>query len=145
MSNDHYTYRVTWSPEDGEYVGLCLEFPSLSWLETTREKAFTGICTLVQEVLADMEANDEPLPEPLASRAYSGKFVVRVPPETHRELVVQAAEEGVSLNRLVNARLAGPRAGRIAVAQGSIVNKPTKPRGAARTVGRSPKGRSSRR
>lgn len=26
---DHYTYRVTWSEEDGEYVGLCVEFPSL--------------------------------------------------------------------------------------------------------------------
>ena len=24
MSVDHYTYRVTWSQEDGEYLGLCL-------------------------------------------------------------------------------------------------------------------------
>lgn len=30
--NDHYTYRVTWSENDEEYVGLCAEFPSLSWL-----------------------------------------------------------------------------------------------------------------
>ena len=27
---DHYTYRVTWSAEDGEHLGLCAEFPSLS-------------------------------------------------------------------------------------------------------------------
>ena len=33
--------------------------------------------------------------------------MVRVPPETHRKLVIKAAEEGVSLNRLVSARLAG--------------------------------------
>ena len=33
-SLDHYTYRVTWSPEDGEYVALCTEFPLLSWLAT---------------------------------------------------------------------------------------------------------------
>ena len=26
---DHFTYRVSWSEEDGEYVGTCLEFPSL--------------------------------------------------------------------------------------------------------------------
>jgi predicted RNase H-like HicB family nuclease len=26
---DKYTYRVTWAEEDGEYVGLCAEFPSL--------------------------------------------------------------------------------------------------------------------
>jgi hypothetical protein len=27
---DRYTYRVTWSDEDKEYIGLCAEFPSLS-------------------------------------------------------------------------------------------------------------------
>ncbi len=117
MSEDHYTYRVTWSPEDGEFVGLCVEFPSLSWLAPTRGEAFGGICRLVEEITADLVANDEPLPEPLASRPYSGKFVVRVPSETHRELVVQAAEEGVSLNRLVNARLTAPRSSRVASGQ----------------------------
>ena len=50
--------------------------------------------------------NRETPPPPLADRAYSGKFLVRVPPETHRALVLRAAEEGVSLNRLVSARLA---------------------------------------
>ena len=78
---DHYTYRVTWSPEDGEYAGLCAEFPSLSWLAATPEKAFSGIRTLVREVRSDMYANRE-TPPPLADRAYSGKFLVRVPPET---------------------------------------------------------------
>ena len=103
---DHYTYRVTWSPEDGEYAGLCAEFPSLSWLAATPERAFSGIRTLVREVLSDMLAVRETPPPPLADRAYSGKFLVRVPPETHRALVLRAAEEGVSLNRLVSARLA---------------------------------------
>jgi len=32
IKNDHYTYRVTWSVDDDEYVGLCAELPSLSWL-----------------------------------------------------------------------------------------------------------------
>ena len=53
-----------------------------------------------------MQSNDEPPPEPMADRSYSGKFMVRVPPETHRALAIRAAEEGVSLNRLVSARLA---------------------------------------
>ena len=56
--------------------------------------------------VADMQANDEPPPEPMADRSYSGKFMVRVPPETHRALAIRAAEEGVSLNRLISARLA---------------------------------------
>ena len=104
---DHYTYRITWSPEDGEHLGLCAEFPSLSWLAPTPTAALSGIQVLVGSVLADMQANGESPPEPLADRAYSGRFMVRVPPETHRNLVIKAAEEGVSLNRLVSARLAG--------------------------------------
>jgi hypothetical protein len=36
---DKYTYRVTWSDEDGEYIALCAEFPSLSWLSDTQESA----------------------------------------------------------------------------------------------------------
>jgi len=104
---DHYTYRVTWSPEDGEHLGLCAEFPSLSWLASTPSAALSGIQALVSSVFADMQASGEPPPDPLADRTYSGRFMVRIPPETHRELVIRAAEEGVSLNRLVSARLAG--------------------------------------
>ena len=106
MVTEHYTYRVTWSAEDGEFVGLCAEFPLLSWLASSQEDAFSRIRQVVAESVADMEANNERPPEPMADRAYSGKFMVRVPPETHRALAIRAAEEGVSLNRLVNAKLA---------------------------------------
>ncbi|WP_404416215.1 type II toxin-antitoxin system HicB family antitoxin [Marinospirillum sp.] len=102
---DRYTYRVTWSEEDQEYVGMCAEFPSLSWLEETQEGALSGIRSLVRECLRDMEENGESVPEPLATKKYSGKFMVRVPPETHRHLAMEAAEAGVSLNRLVASRL----------------------------------------
>ena len=102
---DPYTYRVTWSEEDQEYVGLCAEFPSLSWLEGTHEKALAGIRKLVKDAVADLKKNKEPIPKPLSTRSYSGKFVVRVPPEVHRELAIKAAESGVSLNRLVSSRL----------------------------------------
>ena len=105
--SDHYTYRITWSSEDGEHLGLCAEFPSLSWLAPSPSEALAGIQELVKGVLADMRETGESPPEPLAERTYSGRFVVRVPPETHRALVIKAAEEGVSLNRLVSARLAG--------------------------------------
>ena len=106
MNPDHYAYRVIWSPEDEEFVGLCAEFPLLSWLETTPEEAFSGIRRVVAEVLKDMQESGEAPPEAIADRHYSGKFMVRVPPETHRALALRAAEEGVSLNRLVSARLA---------------------------------------
>ncbi len=102
---DRYTYRVTWSEEDQEYVGLCAEFASLSWLEKTPEKAIAGIRKLVKECVRDMEASGEAVPEPIATKNFSGKFMVRVPPQTHRSLAIQAAEAGVSLNRLIASRL----------------------------------------
>ena len=103
--SDRYTYRITWSAEDGENVGLCAEFPSLSWLAPSPEMALAGIERLVRDVVSDMQETGEAPPEPLADKAYSGRFLVRVPPETHRALAIRAAEEGVSLNRLVSARL----------------------------------------
>jgi len=106
MSVDHYTYRVTWSPEDGEHVGLCAEFPSLSWLARTPEAALKGIRQMVGKAVADMQANGEELPLALAEKHFSGEFRVRIPPEVHRSLALQAAEQGVSLNRLASAKLA---------------------------------------
>lgn len=105
LQNDHFTYRVTWSEEDQEYVGLCAEFPSLSWLTSTPEAALRGIRHLVAGAVADMKKSGEVVPEPLALRKFSGKFMVRVPPEVHRDLAIEAAEAGVSLNRLATVRL----------------------------------------
>lgn len=102
---DRYTYRVTWSEEDQEHVGLCIELSSLSWLAKSPEKALKGIRQLVRECINDMNENGEEIPEPLSSKNYSGKFMVRVPPETHRMLAIEAAESGVSLNRLVSSKL----------------------------------------
>ena len=59
LKNDRYTYRVTWSEEDREYVGLCAEFPSLSWLEKIPEKALSGIRKVVREIVADLKKAKE--------------------------------------------------------------------------------------
>jgi len=59
----------------------------------------------VSEVIEDMEANSEAIPEPIASRQYSGKFMIRIPPEIHRNLAIQAAESRISINRVVSSKL----------------------------------------
>ena len=105
MNIDHYTYRITWSEDDQEHVGLCIEFSSLSWLAKTQEAALKGIRKVVTEVVADMKAEGEEIPQPLAEKQFSGKFVVRVPPDVHRNLAIEAAEAGVSLNRLASSKL----------------------------------------
>jgi predicted HicB family RNase H-like nuclease len=103
---DKYTYRVIWSEEDREYAGLCTELPSLSWLAASQAEALRGIVEAAREVVEDMAKKREPIPEPIAARTYSGTFKVRIPPQVHRKLAMEAAEEHVSLNRLVSAKLA---------------------------------------
>ncbi len=51
---DRYTSRVIWSEEDEEYVGLCAEFPSLSWLDESPEAALHGIRQLVADVVTNL-------------------------------------------------------------------------------------------
>ena len=100
-----YTYRVMWSEEDDEFVGLCSEFAGLSHLAATSGDALSGITKLVRHILDDMRADGETPPLPFSKRQFSGKFMLRVPPETHRRLSMEAAEQKVSLNRLISAKL----------------------------------------
>ena len=102
----YYSYRVTWSREDSEHVGLCAEFPGLSYLDKDLGKALKGISALVSDVIDDMLENNEKIPDPISKKNYSGKFVVRISPQRHRELSLKAMEEGVSLNHYVCDKLA---------------------------------------
>ncbi|HLR47552.1 MAG TPA: toxin-antitoxin system HicB family antitoxin [Corynebacterium sp.] len=106
MDINKYTYQVAWSEEDQEFVASVAEFPSLSWLDANRQQAELGLIDLVAEVVEDMEASGEEVPIPLGSRSYSGKFNVRTSPSLHRRLVIAAKAEGISLNALVNQKLA---------------------------------------
>lgn len=101
LKNDFYTYRVIWSSEDSEYVGLCAEFHFLSWLAKEPEEALKGIRNLVAESVEDMLNHGESIPEPLSTKKFSGHFVVRTTPDLHRLLSIEASEMGVSLNRYV--------------------------------------------
>lgn len=101
-----YTFRVTWSAEDEEFVATCAEFPSLSWLAGTPESALSGLRALLDEVVADMQASGEDVPEALATRHYSGKFQLRVGEDLHRRLAIEAAEQHSSLNQYVVKKLA---------------------------------------
>lgn len=98
----HYRYAVTWSPEDEEFVATVAEFPSLSWLDSDRIAALEGLDRLLHDVVVDMCERGETVPLPFAERRYSGNLKVRVPPERHRQLAIEAQEAGVSLNRYVN-------------------------------------------
>jgi predicted HicB family RNase H-like nuclease len=94
----HYAYHVVWSAEDQEFVATCAEFPSLSWLAANQIEALQGLEALVSEVLADLEAEGEDLPQPLAERSYSGKLNLRLGSDLHRQVALKAAQAGLSIN-----------------------------------------------
>jgi predicted HicB family RNase H-like nuclease len=73
----------------------------------TLTAAVQGIRRLIAQVVTDMQASVEAVPEPLAELRHRGAFRVRIPPELHRGLSIRAAEQGASPNRLVSSRLAG--------------------------------------
>ena len=61
---DRYSYRHTWSEEDEEHIGLCAEFPSLSWFDFGPEKALIGIRNLVQATHRYLAKSGEKPPPP---------------------------------------------------------------------------------
>ncbi|GAB98003.1 putative RNase H-like HicB family nuclease [Kineosphaera limosa] len=64
----HYGYRVTWSAEEQRFVATCLELPSLSWLGCTQAETLSGLRDLVREVVEDLYAEGEPVPEPIGTQ-----------------------------------------------------------------------------
>lgn len=104
---DHYTYRVTWSPEDQCHVALCDEFPSMSWLAETPEAAFEGIRRLVTEGVQDMREGSEIPPTPMPHSRITDRLLITVSPEVHKRLVMTAAEQGRSLDDVMSNLLNG--------------------------------------
>jgi len=100
-----YTYRIDWSEDDDCFLGRCLEFPSLIAHADTREQTLKEIQLVVVESVKWMIEDGEELPVPLSIRTYSGKLSLRIPPETHKRLAIESAEEKVSLNQLLTSLL----------------------------------------
>jgi HicB family len=88
----HYSYRVNWSLEDQEFLGLCAEFPSLSFLDQDQSTALIGITDLVKGVVAEMEDSGEKVPVPISEKNFSGNLQVRVPSDLHSELALRKLE-----------------------------------------------------
>jgi predicted HicB family RNase H-like nuclease len=103
---EDYLYSVIWSPNDKAFIGRVLEFPSLAAHGSTQEKALREIRSVVKYALEDLTETRELAPEPLSKRSYSGTLNLRMPKHLHRQLAIEAAQEGVSLNHWINTKLA---------------------------------------
>jgi predicted HicB family RNase H-like nuclease len=108
---DHpnYTYRAEWSAPHCQYRAICLEFPGLHAIALTPHEAIEHVQKLVGEILAEYADGGMDPPKSLTDHRYSGQFMVRTSPELHERLMVEAAEQGVSMNQWVAYKLAGRR------------------------------------
>lgn len=106
LKAEEYTYSVMWSEEDDAFIGRVVEFPSLAAHGNTLEGALKEITSAVGAVLEDLKDNDEPVPEPLTKKKFSGKLNLRLPSHLHRQLTIEAKREGTTLNQWINMKLA---------------------------------------
>jgi hypothetical protein len=86
---NQYTYRAEWWPEHGEYVSQCIELPWLSRRAPTLQEATAAVERAVNEFIAERKADGEEAPA------------------LHARLVIEAAEQNVSMNQWVVQKLSG--------------------------------------
>jgi len=102
---EKYTYRLEWSEEDQVYLARCLEFPSLAAHGDTEEKALSEIKEVVNETVKWLKEEGEVVPQPICVKKFKGNLTLRITPDLHKELVIQSAEEGVSINKFILSKL----------------------------------------
>jgi predicted HicB family RNase H-like nuclease len=105
---EYYLYTVGWSEDDEAYLARVAEFPSLAAHGDSQEAALNSLQQVVKAVLKDLSASKEPIPQPLGKRSFSGRLNVRMPSYLHRYLAIEAAQQSVSLNQLINLKLEAP-------------------------------------
>lgn len=96
--SDRYLKIVEWSDEDQCYVGTCPGLMLGGIHGDDEAEVYRALCAAVEEWIKIQEEDGDPLPPATAGREYSGKFVVRVGKELHKELAIEALQEGQSLN-----------------------------------------------
>ena len=93
-----YMKIVEWSDEDGCFVGSAPPLIGPCCHGKDEAKVYAQLCRIVEEWVEILETDGHELPEPLAAKKFSGKFVLRVEPALHRRLAAKALAAGESLN-----------------------------------------------
>src|SRR3984893_9308120 len=92
--------------QDGTWFARVMELRGCMTEGNTKEEALKNLDDAMKGWIDVAIEDGESIPEPLESRSFSGKFVVRVPRSLHRNLAKRAEVEGVSLNQVVVTALA---------------------------------------
>ena len=103
--SDHYLKVVEWSKEDKCYVGTAPGLVLGGVHGKNQAKVFKELCEVVDESIALFKKEGHPLPSPTAHKQYSGKILLRIPPDLHKSVAIRAMQEGESVNKLIQRKL----------------------------------------
>ena len=101
----NYIKLVTWSDEDKCFIGTCPGLFAGGVHGDNEADVYKELCQVVDEWIADYTKNGEPLPDATADKQYSGRFVLRIDPELHKQLDLQALANRQSLNKYCEQKL----------------------------------------
>ena len=89
---------MEWSDEDQCFIGRCPEIMAGGVHGNDEARVYAELCQAVEEWIEMLHKDGVPLPDPLAAKSFSGKFVLRIEPAIHRRLAAKALAAGESLN-----------------------------------------------
>lgn len=95
---DKYLKIVEWSEEDCCYIGTCAGLIHGGIHGDNETAVYEELCQAVSEAVELYQTDGRPLPAATANKKYSGRFVLRVGSELHKEVSIRAARVGESLN-----------------------------------------------
>ena len=92
--------------ESGEYYfASVLELDGCMSDGATPDEAYKNIIEAMEGWVETRIEDGFPVPKPINTEKYSGKFVLRIPKSLHAKLAIEAAKDGVSLNQYALYRL----------------------------------------
>ena len=92
--------------KDGDFLAHFIELPNVSAFANTPEEAIHELKIAWEGVKASYRNHKEAIPVSPTRKEYSGQFNVRIDKRVHRDLAIEAAQSGLSLNALVSQKLA---------------------------------------
>ena len=112
MPNDFDSFAINLLlDEEGDWLAHFIELPNISAYGNTPEAAISELKIAWAAFKESCQKHGESIPIAPAKKEYSGQFNVRIDRRLHRDLAIEAARAGISLNALVTQKLfSTPRA-----------------------------------
>jgi predicted HicB family RNase H-like nuclease len=92
--------------EMGDWIAYFSELNNVSACGDNPEEAIHELAIAWEAMKESYRQHNEPIPIAPAAHAYSGQFNVRIDKRIHKQLAIEAAQAGISLNALVAQKLA---------------------------------------